>query len=151
MGINNNLDQDSTFVYGQFGEGQDSEVLPVTLPSGTTFVSTINGASGSITFSGGSTGLTFTPAGATVTVGGTLAVANGGTGATTAANARTSLGVDDIATKKSKLDATVAPTVNEDSGDGYAVGSIWIDVTADQVYMATDVTVGAAVWKQLST
>jgi hypothetical protein len=45
-----------------------------------------------------------------------------------------------------KYDATAAPGVGDDSGDGYAVGSIWIDVTGDKAYIAVDVTVGAAVW-----
>lgn len=145
------LHEDSDFTYEQFNTRSDDTALPVVLPSGTVFVASVNGITGSITFAGGTTGLTFTPAGATISLGGTLAVANGGTGATTAATARTALGIDAIATKLSKLNATVGPTVNEDSGDGYAIGSIWIDVTADQVYMATDVSVGAAVWKQLST
>jgi hypothetical protein len=43
---------------------------------------------------------------------------------------------------------TTAPTVNDDSGDGYAIGDRWIDTTNDQEYVAVDVTVGAAVWKQ---
>jgi hypothetical protein len=47
-----------------------------------------------------------------------------------------------------KFNATVAPTVNEDSGDGYEVGSEWIDVTADDAYVCLDATVGAAVWKK---
>lgn len=145
-----NLDQDSTFVFEQFGEGQATDVLPITLPSGTIFVSTVQGISGSITFSGGTTGLTFSGGGSVVTVAGTLAIANGGTGATTAAGARTNFGIDAIATKKSNLAATVAPAVTDDSATGYGIGSIWIDVTADQVYMATDVSVGAALWKQLS-
>lgn len=44
------------------------------------------------------------------------------------------------------LTAAVAPTVDEDSGDGYAVGSRWIDTTADKEYVCLDATVGAAVW-----
>lgn len=49
-----------------------------------------------------------------------------------------------------KLDATTAPTVNDDSGDGYDVGSIWVDVTNDNAYICLDATVGAAVWKPIS-
>lgn len=48
-----------------------------------------------------------------------------------------------------KLDATSAPTVNDDSADGYSVGSVWVNVTADDVYFAVDVTVGAAVWRKM--
>ncbi len=45
-----------------------------------------------------------------------------------------------------KVDATTAPTVNDDSGDGYEVGSIWIDVTNDKAYTCVDASTGAAVW-----
>lgn len=45
-----------------------------------------------------------------------------------------------------KWNATTAPTVNEDSGDGYAVGSVWIDTTNGKAYTCLDATVGAAVW-----
>lgn len=48
-----------------------------------------------------------------------------------------------------KLNATTAPTINEDSNDNYAVGSLWIDTTADVAYVCVDASVGAAVWKQL--
>lgn len=45
---------------------------------------------------------------------------------------------------------TTAPTVNEDAGDGYSVGSVWIDTTNDKGYVCADSTVGAAVWQQFS-
>lgn len=79
-----------------------------------------------------------------------LSVAQGGTAATTAAGARASFSIDDIATKLSNLSAAVAPTVNEDSGDGYAIGSFWLDTTADDAYICLDATVGAAVWKKIT-
>lgn len=145
-----NLQTDSDFIFESFGQTSGDEPLPPATPAVAAFVATVNGIAGSVTFSGGSTGLTFTGAGATVTLGGTLAIANGGTGAATAAGARTGLGVDDIATRKSKLDATIAPTANEDAGDGYGVGSIWIDITADDAYILLDSTIGSAVWKKLT-
>lgn len=46
--------------------------------------------------------------------------------------------------------ATTNPTVNEDSADGYSVGSVWVNVTLDQSYMCQDSTVGAAVWKLIT-
>lgn len=49
---------------------------------------------------------------------------------------------------KNKLDATVAPTVNDDSGDGYSVNSEWVDIINDKAYKCLDATVGAAVWKE---
>ncbi|MEE8484223.1 MAG: hypothetical protein V3S46_06455, partial [Nitrospinota bacterium] len=49
---------------------------------------------------------------------------------------------------KVKLDATAAPTVNDDSGSGYAVGSRWFNVTADKEYVCLDASSGAAVWTE---
>lgn len=46
-----------------------------------------------------------------------------------------------------KLDATTSPTVNDDSGDGYGVGSLWFDVTHDIMWSCLDASVGAAVWQ----
>lgn len=47
---------------------------------------------------------------------------------------------------KSNRAATTAPTVNDDAGDGYVVGSQWVDITADKAYTCVDATIGAAVW-----
>ncbi len=44
--------------------------------------------------------------------------------------------------------ATTAPTADEDTGDGYAVGSVWIDVTNDRIYFCLDATSTAAVWRE---
>jgi len=40
----------------------------------------------------------------------------------------------------------VAPTVTDDDVAGYAVGSFWIDVTHECVYVCTDASTGAALW-----
>jgi hypothetical protein len=45
---------------------------------------------------------------------------------------------------------TTAPTVNDDTGDGYSVGTIWLDTTNDRMYIAIDVSAGAAVWKEVA-
>ena len=50
----------------------------------------------------------------------------------------------------SKFDATAAPTVNDDSGDGYAPGSRWVDVTNDKAYVCLDASSGAAVWTEVT-
>ena len=47
---------------------------------------------------------------------------------------------------KSNLAATVAPGATDDSAAGYAVGSRWVDVTADKEYVCVDATADAAVW-----
>jgi len=53
---------------------------------------------------------------------------------------------------KCNFAAAVGPTVNEDTGDGYAVGSIWINTTAvpPTVFQCVDATTGAAVWRQIN-
>lgn len=45
-----------------------------------------------------------------------------------------------------KINATTAPTANDDSGDGYGVGSTWVDTTNDKLYVCVDSTLTAAVW-----
>lgn len=50
-----------------------------------------------------------------------------------------------------KVDATAAPGVNDDSGDGYSRGTRWVDTVTDKVYLCADDTVGAAVWKEVTS
>lgn len=52
---------------------------------------------------------------------------------------------------KNKFDATSAPTVNNDTDEGYTVGSKWYDVTADKGYVCMDNTDGAAVWIEITS
>ena len=57
--------------------------------------------------------------------------------------------IDNVRTVESGFDnltATRKPTVNDDSDDGYAVNSRWIDVTNDLAYVCVDASPGAAVW-----
>jgi hypothetical protein len=42
---------------------------------------------------------------------------------------------------------TTAPAVTDDSGDGYSVGSRWVDTTNGNEYVCLDNTLGAAVWR----
>lgn len=53
--------------------------------------------------------------------------------------------------KRNKLDATSAPTVNNDTDEGYEVGSYWFDVTNDKSYACLDITDGAAVWIEITS
>lgn len=49
------------------------------------------------------------------------------------------------------LSATANPTIDDDSDDGYSVGSLWVNVTDDKAFIALDITVGAAIWKRLGS
>lgn len=49
---------------------------------------------------------------------------------------------------KIKLDATQAPTVNNDVDEGYAIGSRWFDNTNDKEYVCLDASTGSAVWTE---
>lgn len=42
------------------------------------------------------------------------------------------------------------PTINEDTADGFGVGSYWINIVTNKAFMATSVAAGAAVWKEIS-
>lgn len=44
--------------------------------------------------------------------------------------------------------AISAPTVNNGSGDGYSVGSSWINVFTDKSYICVDATTGSAIWRE---
>lgn len=96
------------------------------------FVSTLNGQGGGITLGAGSlptgVGATFSNGAGTISLNLT--------------------GIDPIATKKSNLAAAVAPAITDDSASDYAVGSVWIDTTADDAYVCLDSSAGAAVWKK---
>jgi len=54
----------------------------------------------------------------------------------------------DAAIAKCNWAAAADPTVNDDSDDGYAVGSWW-NTTGHKLFQAESVAVGAAVWRQL--
>ncbi len=49
---------------------------------------------------------------------------------------------------KNNWAASAAPTTGDDSGDGYVVGSRWIDTTNDKEYVCLDNSSGAAVWTE---
>jgi hypothetical protein len=49
---------------------------------------------------------------------------------------------------KANFAAVTAPGVNDDSTQGYSVGSVWIDTTHLLAYVCLDATAGAAVWSE---
>lgn len=51
---------------------------------------------------------------------------------------------------KWNMGTTTAPGVDNDNTQGYAIGSIWLDTTADIAYICLDASTGAAVWLAIS-
>lgn len=64
---------------------------------------------------------------------------------------KTQVGLSNVENIKIKLDATAAPTINNDVDEGYTIGSKWYDVTADKGYICLDNTDGAAVWTEITS
>lgn len=50
--------------------------------------------------------------------------------------------------RKNNWTASASPTVNDDEGDGYEEGSVWLDGTGRTVWILIDPSLGAAVWEQ---
>ena len=110
------------------------------------------GGSGTVTsvgLSGGTTGLTVTGSpittSGTITLGGTLALTNGGTGATTASGARTNLGLGTAAVEDTSFFATAAQGLLADSATqpGDTVSSLTNDAGyTTNVGTVTSITAG---------
>lgn len=49
---------------------------------------------------------------------------------------------------KNNFAGTTAPLVTNDSSQGYAIGSRWIDIANDESYICLDATTGSAVWSK---
>lgn len=49
---------------------------------------------------------------------------------------------------KNNFAATIAPTVSNDSIQGYAVGSRWVDTAGQESYICANAAAGAAVWSK---
>lgn len=150
--------------------GVGQEVFEIPAVPGSIAISTLNGLSGpTLSISGGTTGLSFTPGGVTITLTGTLIAANGGTGNASytkgdllAASAATTLTKLAVASNYSFLTAdssqttglrytknnvtNTAPTANDDTSQGYNYLSFWVDITGPNAYVCVDPTVAAAVW-----
>jgi hypothetical protein len=59
------------------------------------------------------------------------------------------VGLSNVENTLNKFDATTDPGIGDDDGDGYSIGSTWINTTTGEIFVATDVSTGAAVWKSI--
>jgi hypothetical protein len=119
----------------------------------TTNINTVAGISANVTTVAGISGNVTTVAGISANV---TTVAGISANVTTVATNATS--VNTVATNiasvinaannipKASLNASVAPTVNNDNTQGYSAGSIWCDTTHNLAYLCTNAATGAAVW-----
>jgi hypothetical protein len=95
--FNPDIDPNAIY-YNIYSSTLSQPIVTTNITGDVTIITTINGGGGgqatgpSITFSGGTTGMNFTASGNTIALEGTLLIANGGTGATTSAGARSNLG-----------------------------------------------------------
>jgi len=69
----------------------------------------------------------------------------------TPSQVKSDIGLSNVPNLKVNLNASANPTVNDDTNAGYSIGSLWIrtNTTPRTYWVATDVSAGAAVWKQL--
>lgn len=58
------------------------------------------------------------------------------------------VGLSNVPNLKINLAATTDPTVNDDSGAGYAIGSRWVNLMAGTEFVCTDSSIGSAAWKE---
>jgi len=79
------------------------------------------------------------------------AATNAGTSATNAAASAASAAASAALVPLHVFNKVTDPTANDDSADGYGVGSIWVNTATDTAYMAVDVSVGAAVWQNIGS
>jgi len=80
---------------------------------------------------------------------GQIEAARGGTGI----DSSSSTGIPFVAAGtwtivKGTVEATTDPDADDDTGEGYSVGSRWVNVTDDEEFICLDVTEGAAVWTE---
>lgn len=77
---------------------------------------------------------------------GALQAGNNLSDVASAATSRTNLGLAAIVTAQSNLTAATNPGVGNDTTQGYAVGSVWVNTSSSTEYVCSSAATGAAVW-----
>lgn len=68
---------------------------------------------------------------------------------TNVSQARANLNLTGLANALSNMTATTNPTVSSDHTQGYSIGSTWFNTLTNAMYVASNVSTGAAVWLQI--
>lgn len=71
-------------------------------------------------------------------------------GAVAAGQLLARVGATVIGQTKRTLNESTDPGAGDDSGDGFSVGSIWINTTDDKAWICLDDTAAAAIWEQIN-
>ena len=69
----------------------------------------------------------------------------------TESQVKTLLSIDNVNNLKFNLNASAGPTVDDDTTQGYSVGSMWVDVSNDATYICQDASTAAAVWTDVTS
>lgn len=73
----------------------------------------------------------------------TVLPASGNNGASLIEDSTTISGWNNM---RNNYEAATAPGIGDDAGDGYRVGSVWVDTVANEFYICANNSAGAAVW-----
>lgn len=63
---------------------------------------------------------------------------------------KTQIGLGNVENKLSNFSATTAPSATDDGGDGYSIGSFWVNLITQKVYVCVDATISNAKWSQIT-
>lgn len=85
----------------------------------------------------------------TTSTGTALQAANNLSDLTNAPQARINLGLTGLANSLSNMTATTNPSTGSDNTQGYSIGSTWFNTLTSAMFVATNVSTGAAVWLQI--
>lgn len=81
--------------------------------------------------------------------GAALQAANNLSDLTNVTQARANLNLTGLANALSNMTATTDPTVSSDNTQGYSIGSTWFNTMTSALFIASNVSTGAAVWLQI--
>ena len=60
------------------------------------------------------------------------------------------IGLNNVENTKNFASGSADPNINNDSSEGYSIGSIWTNTMDDIAFICLDASVGAAVWKDIT-